>query len=375
MKKIIFSFLFLIALISSANSNVVTLTNCYGYKYDNSKYSFIWNEIWAPKKKFSNKHFDVNNIYVDLSNFEMANYYKFSKQTHDKIPGYPEDNLYMYFSKDKKFDVTLDKKNYIINYSYKFKDMKDSYKLKKELLKIYKPNDPYRSVQVDLLNGIIDSKIFEIDGVIHSITRCEGLSDKQINTSSSNYHKYVSKDLYNYKNSYDLIESGLTLMGNKNQYFYSNENPILFYDQATKSMRECEGNVIVGACGNFKPFNSKSYNFDTLYYNPSTGGMQECNNAALGKCYSFRATNSNILSKDQLFYNPRSRSMETCLNSNRKGQCLSFGIPATKKNDTGSYIVDSKINPYLKTVPLSSEALINLGLNILNGSCTLGLNC
>ena len=132
---------------------------------------------------------------------------------------------------------------------------------------------------------------------------------------------------------------------NSNYLTYSDRSPVMFYDNLSGSMRECAGQIIMGNCNNFAPYNSSSYNFNTLFYNPSTGAMQRCANHRMGKCLSFRPS-SRIYNSEQLFYNPRTKRMTRCLNSNSKGQCLSFGSPPSISIDTGSYVVDDKSNPY-----------------------------
>ena len=168
--------------------------------------------------------------------------------------------------------------------------------------------------------------------------------------------------------------SSTSYTNNNTNKYYSNSMPVMFYDKASNSMRECAGQIIAGTCSRYAPYNASSYSYDTLYYNPSNGAMQRCANQSLGRCLSFRPQPV-IASNDQLFYNPRTRSMAKCLNSNNKGQCLSFGVSPTARADTGSYIVDDPSNPYYKKVPQTPQALINLGNNMLSGNCTLGLNC
>lgn len=188
--------------------------------------------------------------------------------------------------------------------------------------------------------------------------------------------EYVSRTVsssYNTSSSYNYGSSN----NNQAQKYYSNSRPVLFYDNSSNSMKECAGQVIAGTCSRYAPYNASSYDYDTLFYNPSTGAMQRCANHSLGRCLSFRPQPV-MASNDQLFYNPRTRSMSTCLNSNRKGQCLAFGITPTASTNnqrSGTYIVDDPSNPYYKKVPQTSLDLINLGNSMLSGNCTLGLNC
>jgi len=179
-------------------------------------------------------------------------------------------------------------------------------------------------------------------------------------------------------NKYDaneLIKLGLILTGDNNNYL--NSDPRLFYDSSSGKMLECAGKVTLGRCYSFKGYNINSYNFNTLFYNASNGTMQRCLNHVMGKCLKFRPQPI-IPNRDQLFYDPKTNSMKTCLNSNMKGKCLAFGMSPshrTQTQNTGSYIVDNPINPYMKRVPQSSSELITLGLNLVSGRCTLGLNC
>ena len=178
-------------------------------------------------------------------------------------------------------------------------------------------------------------------------------------------------------NKYDaqeLIKLGLILTSNNNNY--SNSQPRLFYEKTTGRMLECSGRVTIGKCSSFN-YNTNSYNSNTLFYNSKTGAMQECAMQSRGKCNSFRSS-IKIPGRDQLFYDKRSNSMRTCMSNTINGKCVSFGMAPshrTKNKNTGSYIVDSPVNPYYKKVPRTNTQLINLGLNMLSGRCTLGLNC
>ena len=178
-------------------------------------------------------------------------------------------------------------------------------------------------------------------------------------------------------NKYDaqeLIKLGLILTSNNKNY--SNSQPRLFYDKTTGRMLECSGRVTIGKCSSFN-YNTSSYNNNTLFFNSKTGAMQECAMQSRGKCNSFRSS-IKIPSRDQLFYDKRSNSMRTCMSNTINGKCVSFGMAPshrTKNKNTGSYIVDSPVNPYYKKVPRTNTQLINLGLNMLSGGCTLGLNC
>lgn len=175
-------------------------------------------------------------------------------------------------------------------------------------------------------------------------------------------------------NSAGSIPNSRSVTNTRTGYVYSNSKPVLFYDNLSGAMRECIGTVIAGTCSNYAPYNQSSYDSQTLFYNSKNGRMQKCLLEVMGKCQNF-APQPVISSSDQLFYNPRTKSMSTCLNSNNQGKCLSFGIAPSQKQDTGSYRVDQKSNPYYKTAPRTPEGMINLGMDMLKGNCTLGLNC
>ena len=107
------------------------------------------------------------------------------------------------------------------------------------------------------------------------------------------------------------------------------------------------------------------HNNNTLFFNSKTGAMQECAMQSRGKCNSFRSS-IKIPSRDQLFYDKRSNSMRTCMSNTINGKCVSFGMAPshrTKNKNTGSYIVDSPVNPYYKKVPRTNTQLINLVAN------------
>jgi len=183
--------------------------------------------------------------------------------------------------------------------------------------------------------------------------------------------KYVKKYLNpnDLNASSNLINLGIKLSGQN--YSYNNNNPVLFYDNTTKAMRECDGSIIAGTCSKYKSFDMRSYDYDTLYFNPANGKMQKCGNASMGRCLSFRPQPS-IISNNQLFYNPRTKSMSKCLNSTNDGRCLAFGMPPIKMKN--SFNTNSNYNSYFKRVPQPDE-LLELGLRMMSGACTLGRNC
>jgi len=178
-----------------------------------------------------------------------------------------------------------------------------------------------------------------------------------------------------------LVASPDGYLSTENSNLYSNRETILFYDNTSKSMRECAGDVIAGTCTNYAPYNSSAYNHNTLFFNPKTGAMQKCLNEVLGSCKNFSSqANPMARSNEQLFYNPRTRSMSTCLNANNSGQCLAFGISPSinktvSKKEYRGFQSQSKTNPYYFKAPETSSDLIEQGLNMLSGRCQLGRNC
>ena len=74
----------------------------------------------------------------------------------------------------------------------------------------------------------------------------------------------------------------------------------------------------------------------------------------------------------QLFYNPKTKSMAPCMISNHRGKCQSFGIAPVVPQ---SYQKPKYKNPYYFSSPTSSSGLINQGLSMIGGGCTLGISC
>ena len=211
------------------------------------------------------------------------------------------------------------------------------------------------------------------EGVLHGFGLVIFLNGEVYNVKHEN-DKLISHSLVT-----GLVASPNGYLSTENSNLYSNRETILFYDNATKSMRECAGDVIAGTCTNYAPYKTSSYNNDSLFYNPATGAMQKCLSQVFGKCHNF-APQTFTRSIDQLYYNPRTKSMSTCLNANRQGKCLAFGISpsinrSALKNEYRGFQSQSKTNPYYFQVPETASDLIEQGLNMLGGGCTLGLNC
>ena len=351
----------------NANSKIITLTECFNISRDTSQFSGLFIKINEPSTSFKKNIYEINNIYVDLKNYEMASYYKYKDSFYPKVKAegpYTQDHVYYYFKEGDKYLVDMDKRNLVITFTKFFNSgfyFKNKNKYEPKLKQAgYKWTDPYRIVKVDLLNGVIKSTIYEFKDVKYSITQCSALSKNQnLKKSSDNsYHIYLDNNSY--------------LKGTQN------DSVKLFYDRFTGGMRECSYTPgVTGNCSAFKPYNKNSYSKDTLFFNPQTGGMQPCIGIITfnGQCTAYGAYKPRQASKDQLFYNPKTKDMTTCMVVGANGKCLSYDVIPRKGSTGGSYIVDSKANPYYKSVPMSSDQLINLGLNMLNGSCTLGLNC
>jgi hypothetical protein len=159
---------------------------------------------------------------------------------------------------------------------------------------------------------------------------------------------------------------------------YTNNKPKLFYDKSSGGMRECLHNPgITGVCTAFKLFDSTSYDKDTLFYNKQTGAMQPCMGLVtlIGECTAFGLYRSSLASKDQLFYDPSSNKMTTCNHVGIDGKCHMYDIIPRTGSTGGSYRIDSKSNPYYKKVPQTPGALIQSGMDMITGRCTVGLNC
>jgi len=171
----------------------------------------------------------------------------------------------------------------------------------------------------------------------------------------------------------NAIEHGLnTLSGNTNSGYGTTR---LYYDNSSGGMRECSYEPLNGRCFTFKPFNRNSYSRDTLFYNPKEKTMQPCIGpvTALGKCTAFGLFRKTPNSTSQLFYDEENNKMTTCSHVGVDGKCYHFRL-APKKEYRG-FQSQSKTNPYYFKAPETSSDLIEQGLNMLGGGCTLGRNC
>ena len=158
----------------------------------------------------------------------------------------------------------------------------------------------------------------------------------------------------------------------------SNNQVKLYYDPKSGGMRECNHDPgVTGKCLMFKPYSASSYDSNSLFYNPSNGSMQPCIGiiTPLGKCTAFGLYKSGSASKGQLFYNSKEDKMTTCNHVTVSGKCAHYDIVAKNYSNNNSFKMSSSSNPYYKKVPRTNDQLISLGLNMLSGGCTLGLNC
>jgi len=178
----------------------------------------------------------------------------------------------------------------------------------------------------------------------------------------------------------------LTQVATNKNYFYSNAfqnpKPRLFYDQLTGGMRECVHSqaLTTGNCVAFKPFNNNLYDKDTLFYNPSTGAMQNCAGVVSvnGKCSAYGIFNHSKATADkgQLYYDAKNKKMTTCLFVDLNGVCKHYElVPNSWANNYGGFRMTDPNNPYLKRIPQTSQDFIDLGMRMLSGGCTLGLDC
>ncbi len=158
----------------------------------------------------------------------------------------------------------------------------------------------------------------------------------------------------------------------------------LYYDPSSGGMRECAYDAVAtGKCSSFKPYNRSLYNTNTLFYNPRTDTMRPCIGAvtATGRCTAYGIFNHTQVSKNkgQLFYDSRNQKMTTCRYATFSGGCSSFDIVpnsyARSAASSGWKMTPDPSNPSLKRVPRTSRQLIEVGLRMSNNQCTLGLNC
>lgn len=170
-------------------------------------------------------------------------------------------------------------------------------------------------------------------------------------------------------------EKSISTYGNIDiDYFtgtYKNSKPKLYFDNRSGKMGECATTPYAGVCTSFKPYNQSNHTINTLYYNPKAGAMQRCRMEVLGNCRIFDNV-VGIPTQDQLFYNPKTKSMAPCMISNHRGKCQSFGIAPVVPQ---SYQKPKYKNPYYFSSPTSSSGLINQGLSMIGGGCTLGISC
>ena len=61
--------------------------------------------------------------------------------------------------------------------------------------------------------------------------------------------------------------------------------------------------------------------------------------------------------------------MTTCSHVTASDTCAHYNIVAKSSSSS------STSNPYYKKVPRSNQELMQKGMNMLSGNCTLGINC
>jgi len=172
--------------------------------------------------------------------------------------------------------------------------------------------------------------------------------------------------------------SGSTSYGSSYSGSSSTQISQLYYDAQTGGMRQCLHDPgATGKCLAFAP-TLKQYYTNTLFYNPKTGAMQPCLHAtSMGQCQSFGVFNHSAVSKGQLFYDPKNKKMTTCLHVTVSGNCAHYELVPNSyaKNYGGFRMTPNPSNPYYKRVPRSNQSLIDSGMRMLGGGCTLGINC
>ena len=347
-KSLAYLFVFLGLVFSgNAHAKIVKFENCFNVQ-DNRNYTGYFSEVWKPTNSYNKQQFDYWEILINIKTFEAITNYQFSKKAHQHFSHLPRRiSRHMFNTKKYPYLVNTDNQTGEIYYTLKFEDTfwgtkKEKYN--KELISSgYDWSDVYEYSIFDITNGIIEKNQNLLNGTKRKvITKC---------SSKLKFYNFITSD---------------TSSQNKKK---------LYYDATTKKMKACIFETTNGTCSAFAPYDMSNYDFNTLFYNEKTDSMQKCSKELFGKCLNF-LPQTGIIEKNQLFYNKRTRSMTTCLNSNNKGKCLAFGMQPLKRNrlSSGSYIVDSKLNPYYKKVPNTNQ-LIELGLRMLSGACTLGRDC
>ena len=181
------------------------------------------------------------------------------------------------------------------------------------------------------------------------------------------------------QSAYELYKKTSSVSSGNNHY--SEFKPRLYYDSFSGGMRECSYDPgATGRCLSFKKFNRNSYNKDTLFFNPSNGLMQPCVGAVManGKCSAYGIFNHSVATRDKgnLYYDPKNKKMTTCSFVSLSGKCSMYDLAPNNwaKNDNGFRMTDSS-NPYYKRVPRTSQDLIDVGMRMLTGQCTIGIDC
>ena len=163
---------------------------------------------------------------------------------------------------------------------------------------------------------------------------------------------------------------------------FQSDTVSLYYDKSSGGMRECLYNPgALGECNAFKPYSANSYNKDTLFYNSKTNSMQPCIGIVTveGKCTAFGIFNYNrhAQNKNQLFYDKSRNVMTTCAHTSATGECFHYDTVARSGSSGGQrgYRMTNPSNPYHKVPPSTPQQSISLGMDMIMGRCTLGLDC
>ena len=157
----------------------------------------------------------------------------------------------------------------------------------------------------------------------------------------------------------------------------------LYYDRSSGGMRWCTSNwksKMTGECYVFRNADPVIYHKDTLFYDRSTGAMRPCIGivTAKGKCTSYGIFNYRKARADKglLFYDLKSNRMTTCFHVTAIGGCAHYDLmPNSWSKKGGGFRMTNPSNSYHKRVPRTPKQLTDVGMRMIMGQCTLGLNC
>ena len=218
-------------------------------------------------------------------------------------------------------------------------------------------NDSQKKIAFAIIEN---NKITRIKKKIRLNSKNINIAIQEFSSENSNY----SLSLLNTSNNYQVSTSNTDYSFNN----LSSGNTQLYYNSATGGMKECATTPINGRCTKFKPFNRNSYNKESLFYNSKSNRMQKCYGAILvsGECTDFGDYNYSQKDRDKLYYDKSTMRMSSCKVLDYKGGCEIFDIKSKKRNSTTYYV---------PTIPQNPQDLISYGLRLMDGSCTLGVNC